>query len=482
MSGGLPAGSRIRPGAFSAWVDRVLGAVMVLGLGVLLGFEYMTPDKRVLSVLAGLVVAGIAWRLEIVAGIGVMILALPFPKGTTFGTTNLALILLVLVIYLLRVGQREVARPAPTPIDMPLLGLCIAYLVSFYNVTPENMQGAFANTELFVGTILMFGVVVNSVRSEADLKRLHGFQMVTLGLVLVIALWELTHPGKALVPGWLDFTQTTGEAFNTRNVRIGGAFHDYELLADYCGLNIIFLAFLVSRARDTSQRILYGTLMAGTVFVLFSTVTRGPIVSLAVALAYMMWLMRRRLRVVPVTIGAAAITAVFLGTNFIVSRFTRSGDLFVRLSQTEIKGFVPDTREAAWKDAWDHFLLHPLIGSGPLYSTVRGLHSWFWPHDLYMYVENIVGILGLAFFLWMLWTLFSLTKPNVDTPAAESYLESYLFIARVQCVFFLVDQIKIEYLRNDTYQYQAWLMFALWVTAARLRANGPPAPLRATRA
>ena len=39
---------------------------------------------------------GVAWRLDIVSGVGVMILALPFPRGTTFGSTNFALILLLM--------------------------------------------------------------------------------------------------------------------------------------------------------------------------------------------------------------------------------------------------------------------------------------------------------------------------------------------------------------------------------------------------
>ena len=465
----------IRPGTGSAaralgdWMERAFAGLLVIAFGIVLGFQYMAPDRRVLSVLVALLIGGVAWRLEIIASIGVMIMALPFPKGLSFGTTDLALVMLVVVIFMLRVGQRQIARPSGTPLDMPLLSMLVAYVISFYNVYPENLTGAMANFELLVTTLIMFYIVVNSVRTEADLRRLHGFQVMTLILFTLLAFWELTHPGRALVPGWLDFTATVGDVFNTHNVRIGGSFNDYELLADFCGLNILFLLFLFMQARGGYGRGLFITLLGTTVFLLFSTVTRGPIVSLFVAVAYMLWLMRRRLKVVSLTIGAATIAVTMLTANFVVSKFTRSGDLFARLGQTEIKGFAPDTRAEAWRNAWEHFLLHPLIGCGPFYSASRGLKFWFWPHNLYLYIANTIGILGFAFFAWLFVKIFQLTRPRVDTMGSESYVESYLFMARVQFVFFLVDQFKIEYLRNATYQYQVWLMFGLWAAAARLR-------------
>jgi O-antigen ligase len=481
MGNGVHVPRRSWTATAGAWVDRAFSALFVVVLGVLLGFQYMAPDKRVLSALAGVVVAGIAWRLEIIAGIGVMIVALPFPKGLSFGTTNLALVLMVGVIYLLRVGQRELPRPRGTRLDLPIVGLIIAYCVSFYNVDPENLKGAIWNFETFLATLLMYFVVTNSVQTESDLRRLHQFQVWSLLAFSVVAFWELANPGKALVPGWIDFTQTLGEVFNTRNVRIGGTFYDYELLADFCGLNIILLIFLWIRAVDLYRRILYGGLLAATVFLLFSTVTRGPIFSLSAATAYLLWLMRRRLRVVPVTIGAAAIAATLLVANFVVSNFTRSGNLFLRLSGTEFTGFVPDTRVTAWQTAWNRFLLHPLIGCGPYYAVQKSLTMWFWPHDLYLYVANIVGLFGLVFFVLMLWNVFVVTTPRVDSPAEGSYTESYMLVARVQFVFFLVDQTKIEYLRNSTYQYVVWLMFALWVAADRIRREQSPTLAAAAR-
>ena len=42
-----------------------------------------------------------------IPGLGVLVMTLPYPRGTAFGNTNLALILILLVIWLLRVTQRQ---------------------------------------------------------------------------------------------------------------------------------------------------------------------------------------------------------------------------------------------------------------------------------------------------------------------------------------------------------------------------------------
>jgi hypothetical protein len=163
------------------------------------------------------------------------------------------------------------------------------------------------------------------------------------------------------------------------------------------------------------------------------------------------------------------VATVFFGMNFLVSNFTRSGDLFARVGETQMVGLVPDSRVEAWQSGFERFLEHPLIGSGPYYSIAHGINSWYWPHCLYLYIANIVGVFGLTFFMWLLWAFWRATRPRVDRFNDPSYTESYLFLARVQCLYFLVDQIKIEYLRNSTYQFQIWLMFALWVSADRVR-------------
>jgi integral membrane sensor domain MASE1 len=109
------------------WVGQAIGVITVIGVGVLVGLQYVTPDKRVLAVLAAALVFGLAWRLDTVSAIGVLLITLPFPRGTVFGSTNLALILMLLVVWLLRFTTRSAPGPRRTPLDAPITVLLVMY-------------------------------------------------------------------------------------------------------------------------------------------------------------------------------------------------------------------------------------------------------------------------------------------------------------------------------------------------------------------
>src|SRR5258707_170359 len=179
---------RFRLPGLPGWL--VNGVAVIVG-GVLLGQQYVHPNKRVLPVIVGVIVSGLAWRVGMVAGLGVLVLALPFPRGTVFGNTNLALILILLVIWLLRISQRQ--SPAP----------------SFFRA----------------------------------------------------AVYGLNHPASVFIEGWIDFTSTVGTEFNTRNVRVGSMFHDYELLSEYCAITLLLVGFLLIRAKTVGRKTVYSALL-----------------------------------------------------------------------------------------------------------------------------------------------------------------------------------------------------------------------------
>lgn len=442
-------------------LGRLPSVIAVVATGVMLGLQYASPNKRVLSVLAGLVLFGMAWRIDMVSGIGILLLALPFPRGTVFGNTNLAFILLLLVIWLLRFSQGQGNAPRRTPIDTAIAALFTIYVVSFYNVeNATHLVRALERFELIAASMLMFYLIVSNLRTEADLKRIHVFQAVSIMTVCALAMWELNHPGEVFIPGWIDFKHTVGTEFNTANVRVGASFYDYELLSEYCAINLLLVVFLFARAPSLLARTAYGVLATIVLFVLFTTSTRGSIVSLGVAAVYFPWFVRRRLTVVSFVTLVTAIVGGFFLMDFYVSNFTASGDVFARLQETQFVNGLPDSRAEAWPAAWGRMLEHPLIGHGPFYSSERGLKQWTWPHCLYLYVGNNVGFIGLGIFLWFLWKLWHLSRPPVDDVRSTDYASAFMVVARLQMLVFVVDQIKIEYLRNTVYQFQVWVMFS----------------------
>ena len=462
------------------WLLTFLSVAGVVGLGVLIGQQYLNPDKRVLAISAALLLFGVTWRLDLVAGLGVLMFALPFPRGTVFGSTNLAFLLLLTVVWLLRVTQREAPGASRTPFDAPIAGLLIAYVLSFYNVI--NVPHAFALANLFVACLMMFYLIVVNVRSREQLRRFHLFQTGATFLIYLFCLWEILMPGRTLIAGWIDLrSASTDLSVANGNYRIGGPWTDFELLSEFAALNTIFFLFQVFQARSTSRRVLFGGMLLFSMVVQFATVTRGGMSALIIGILYLMWLTRRQLRIVPLTIVAGALALVIGVMTTVLHKFTATGDLFSRFEGTTFINGMPDTRAPVWPQAWGRMLEHPLIGHGPHYDVSHGLVLWYWPHDLPLFIGNCFGFFGLAMFVWLMVTFWKKGSPRTDRLDDPDYVEAFLLCARVQLFTFFVDEIKIEYLRNEIYQFQPWLMFSAIAAAAMIRqrataASVVPAP------
>src|SRR5262252_818033 len=271
-----PATRRRDVGSARDLVNRALAVVSTIVVGVLLGFQYWNPNKRVIPVVIVLMVFGVAWRLSMAAAINVLVFLLPYPKGTVFGNTNLAFILMVFVIWLLRLSLKMSPPARSSPLNLPIFGMILWYILSFYNVQDAfALERAAQNFEVFLGCVLMYYVIINSVRTQKDLERLHLAQLITALGVFLVAGWEARHTGQVLIPGLIDFSDTHGTDFNTRDVRVGASFRDYELLSEYCGVCFLLTLFLWVRAKSATRRALLTLFGALNLYTMFTTVTRG---------------------------------------------------------------------------------------------------------------------------------------------------------------------------------------------------------------
>ena len=477
-----PLGGPSRPRTDRDLWSILIGAAILIATGIVFGMQYVNPDKRVLSVIAGIVVVGIAWRLDVVSGIGLLVLVIPYPRSTVFGSTNLAFILLLTILWLLRVAQGMAAAPRRTPVDVPILTLAIAFVISFYNVQAPDVGYALSNFAVLAASMALFYLIVHNVRTTRDLERVHLFQAISLTTICLVALFELNHPGGALIPGWIDFSTTHGEALDTRNIRVGGPFFDFELLSEYCAISIPFVLFLLVRARSGAWRVVYGGLLLMVAFIQFATVTRGGIISLMVGLLFMVWTVRRRIQFVSLVIWGTVAVLLFFGMNFYVAHFTRSGDLLKRLlnpATLEFQNGLPINRAELWHQAFERMLQHPFIGHGPYYSIARGLTFWYWPHNAYLLVANFVGIIGLSAYLWWLVRTWRITTPVRSDLQDPDYARGFLVVAHVQLFIFLVDQLKIDWIRNQTYTFTLFgILGVMTATALIVRREAESADAR----
>lgn len=459
------------------FAGRTFTFAAVIAAAILAGMQFLSPDARVLQTAAGGFIVLLAFRFRSIEGLMLAVLFLPFPKGTSYGNTNVAFILLIFMVWLFRVTTRRAEPPGRTPLDVPIIGLVMAYCLSFYNVQPVYFSIAWGLFIGFLTYLLIYFMVIAVVKSTEEVQKLLFVQTISCVLMCVLALYELRFPGTILIPGWISFAQTPGG--HGSGVRVGSTFLDYELFGEYCALNLFLQMFLFTRAKTQSRRYMILAIMGLTLFCLFSTVTRGAILSFMVGAGYLMWLSRHRLNFVRLVMIFALVIPLGVGADYVVANFTNSDSVLERLFGTELKGGVPETRSEVWAQSFASVLRSPWIGHGPYMAPRVGVHVQYWPHNVYIFYAYITGAFGLTFFLWFLWGLWRASRPRALSLGSGTYIEGATLLSRVLLFTFMIDQIKIEYLRNGTYSFFIWYLFGLIYAinhAARLEAlAGVPA-------
>jgi O-antigen ligase len=450
-------------GGLASWMRRGAIVGFVLLVALLAGTQIASPQVRVIQVvIAGLVLL-LAFRSSSIAALTVAVLLLPFPKATSYGNTNVAFILVIFLVWLFRVTTKRAPAPHRSPFDLPVIGLVMAYCLSFYNVEPpSHFPMAWAIFLNILTYFLVFYMTMHLIRTQADVRRILTAQSVSCLLVCLFAVYEQFHPGSALVPGWIDFQQT--RSTQGQGVRIGSTFLDFELFGEFCALNLFIQMFLFTRASSRTRKYLLVGLMLLTFYCLLATVTRGAIVSLLAGLLYLAWLSRRRLNFVKLVTAVSLVVGVLYIGDFLVSNYTTSKSVLDRLFGSRLeRGFIPESRAPAWAQSLEAISEHPLIGHGPYYSIEKGLGLEFWPHNVYLYYLHTVGAVGLAFFLWILWGLWRRSKPRALSLGSGSYVEGATLLSRVVLFVFLLDQLKIDYLRNARYSFFVWCLLGIIV-------------------
>lgn len=475
-AGGVRTEGRVRGGARAAqWFRNVWIAAFVLVAALVAGTQVASPNKRVLQVVAAAVLVAVALRVSSFTSLLVLVVMVPFPKATSYGGTTLAFVLLVFILWLVRLTLR-IERPAGrSRLDLPVLVLILAYLLSFSQfesvkeLYPGLINFFYTLTNIFLGYLL-----IHLTRTEEQLRRLVWAIVLMSFLLQLTAIYQLIYPARPLIPGWIELGASlrvdyVKQGLEITNLRVGGSFQDYELLAEFMAMMLLLLWFLLMQARGLWVRGAVIALLLLDAFVLLATVTRGALVSLAVASIYLAWRTRERIRFHVFVISVAAI----LGTGALVLDFvahhTPSGNVMERMEKTRFEGAIPENRVIVWVEAWERILKRPILGYGPYYGPHKGLEQVYWPHNNYLFYWHMLGLVGLLAFLWILWRLWQETGRASPHLGHASYTGGLLLALRAMLILFMVDQIKIDYLRNPTFAYWVWMFFGLIVVAGRIR-------------
>ena len=449
---------------------RLRSALLVVVAGLIVGTQIFKPTKRVIEAIVGVVLLAVMWNFSTLAAVWFVAVMYPFPFAISLGNSNFVLVLLIFIIYLIRVSSGKMTITFDRRIRLPVVLLMLAYLASFLNVDPTSrlLRFGLVNTGNFFAAVVFMFMIVNMVDDEDKLRQTVRFMLVGATLVIAFTIIEILFPGRTIIPNWLYTRHKT--ALIMKGLRMGGPFHDFELVAEFFAMNAIIMFFMMIRTRRLLHRSVFASLLVVDMMMMFSTITRGAFISLGIGMVYLLFLSRKELDIVRFVSIVGAVALMIFVIEFFVARYTTSGSLFDRLFTTTFeRGVVPYNRVAAWSGAIERGMQHPLLGNGPGWDFERGLSVGLWPHNVYLFYFNITGIFGLFAFLFLLYRLGRMSLGGIHASLANSpFPEALMKILHVCFVMFVIDQIKIEYLRNDRYVFFVWMFFGLIIATSNV--------------
>lgn len=467
------------------WIPRLGNIAIAIVVGLVLGQQLYNPQPRIMKGLIGLAVLYAGWRFPIPVSLSAFLILFPFPFVITYGSSNTIFVFLIAAMWMAQIVLRTARPVSRTLLDLPILLLMAAYIVSFGTVShPMALVMGLFNVSTIVAGVFVYYLIVYSIRDEASLRRMVNILIITANLTFVIGLYELIFPGRPFIKGWI-LSQSNYISNNVTGVRVGGPFGDFELYAEYCAMMFPIMVFMLMRAQGSRARVFWGGITLLNLFILMATVTRGGTISLFVGMCYLLYRLRRAMsfRQVLFTVSLGALVMSLL--DFYLSHYTVSGSIFGRLLNTKIIDGMPDSR-TFWPQIIERIQQRPWTGHGPYYEFGEfgreKLTKFFWPHNGYLYYLHTVGIFGTSAFLWItgrLW--FNSKRQSAGTLTSANYPRSLLLVWHIVLTIFMIDQLKIEYLRNQHYQFFPWIVFGLMVATLNVigkQESGTPNPVR----
>jgi O-antigen ligase len=412
--------------------------------------------------------------------VSLLIVLAPFQIiASQFGTLNIALVYLIGTAQLLR------GRLRSWPLIMVFGMIFLTYMLSMSQTPPPTY---FDHMLYLVGIgadIVLFYVAYNYALNSTNAQSLFRPFVVMNVLMLVYCVIQL-------ITGYNRFAFLGVPEFELAEMseakqRLIGPFGAAGTNGEVFVLQILLLGYLWLHERRHLFRWLLMSIILANFALLIMTGSRGSFLTMLGSGVLFLWFFRRQLGIGRILRLSALAAAAFAVTAVIVIRYTEFNVLFERLSGTQLQEGIPDTRIEAFKLAWEHIPEKWLLGHGPQLRLIdeqnrfiAGHQFLYFPHNLYLFLLLTTGVLGLSVYLLLFWALYSWWRRARRVRSPDPFLDGLPNLAILLLIAFLVDQLKIEFLRSQFSDQQQYL-FALWAillaATATPRRSRAPVPL-----
>ncbi len=363
--------------------------ILPIGFGIIFSLIYykLPLDYFVVLLLGFIALISIFYDIRIGVIIGVIIL--PFADYVW----SLIYMVFVVGVYFYKVFFKGVKPLKKEPMDFPIILFAILILIS--TITSVDPYGSFRDLAFHFTAIGFVFVLVNTINTKKDFNTLITFLVITATLVGILGLLQY-RDGVKIEGGWVDVINNPGV-----NIRIYSALGNPNILAEYLVMIIPISIALFWYSKRIHKKILFFITTSILLLSLVLTLSRGGWLGLAFGLFIFTLLIEKRLLLLAIPLSLIMIYSL---PERIFNRVLSIGDLEDSSNAYRIK---------IWKVALDIIKDNWLVGVGlgyipfkMVYETYISNMPTYHIHNTFLQILAEMGILGLAVFVFFMFTLF----------------------------------------------------------------------------
>jgi hypothetical protein len=379
--------------------------------------------------------------------------------------SQLSIILVVLFNWLMFSDlDRDAYLRKIKPLILPTIAFAASIILSYF-VTRNVQRDDYVYLLSLIGSIAYAYLACIYCKDLKDIKRVVWI-IIIIGVIQMPFLYAQSHGWTNWLPAEFKmFTSAPwgGTVSSVAVLRYGGTFGDYELLAEYLDMAVLFcvgiFVFTVSRKeRFFAILSMILMIMAG-----YYTGSRAFVIGLGGGVAIMVFLIivklgfSRKLMNFLLIVLALVLAIAYLSTQQIFSGY------ITRFQDTQIGLNNYDTRNVVWTASFSLMEKMPFTGYGTgmmstfISSNRRSSDS---PHSLYFWMfltagyPGLISIIFLVFtpLLWMLLVISNKYK-IIYHPWAIIFISVW--------VFWAANEIIIEFTRYPFYKDIVFFLFGI---------------------
>lgn len=445
--------------------------VLVIFISFGLAREVVTPHPRMIKLFVAMVLLMMMLRFEMLYSLYIFIIIYTFPSEISIGSTNQVFATLILLIWFVRAHSEKLKFFNGTDIDKFIVVFLGVYILSLFNVEEfSTVAKSLMFIWTYVAAVMIFYLIVRLADNERKLVRLSQVLAIGATLVFFTGLIEMFFPGTTIIPGWIELKglgMSTLARYRGVGGRVGGAIGE-GILSDFAATMILLITYFFIRSKNPLPKVLWGSFSLLAFFNLVATANRGAFFSLSLAVIYFFYLYRKRISIFKIVGIAAMFIGILFMAEFLLAKYTLVASLTGRITGTEFKGGVPDTRVGVWEPALRKSFDHIVIGHGPVFEHGVGDTPEFWPHNGYIFYLYTIGAVGLFAFLAIAYKIMKMTLLFKEKVVWGTPLGSLMSIFHLQICIFLILQLRTDHQRDDMYPFMIWIIFGLITAAANI--------------